>query len=66
MVTEHTILNIRAHDISEDQQIADGDDNAEENYAVMSDDPGENRVQSRSNRVEYHSDRDRASSRFSN
>lgn len=43
----------------------EGDDNAQENYAVISDDPGENRAQSRSNRVEYHSDRDRASSRFS-
>ena len=78
MTSEHTIVNIRAHDTSEDERQQHDQNNGgivaatvpngtEDDYAMMHSDGGgdNNRVHSRSARVEYHSDRDRGSSRFS-
>jgi len=49
MVSEHTIVNIRAHD----SPSGDPFDDTSENRSA--------RAKSRSTRVEYHSDRDRGS-----
>ena len=47
LTTEHTILNIKAHDSPSDGRLNDNNSS--------------NKAKSRSTRVEYHSDRDRGS-----